>query len=61
MQQTVLARAGAARHLALRRPLTARRLVLESVARPRSAMQWTGTPATRAERRTRAAAAPWHG
>jgi hypothetical protein len=58
--QTVLARRSAARPVALRRPRKARRLMVGAAVRPRSAMQWTGTPASRAEYRARAAAAPWH-
>jgi hypothetical protein len=60
-QQTVLDRPPAARPIVLRRPMTVRRRVVGVVGRPRSAMQWAGTPATRVERRTRAAATPWHG
>ena len=58
-QQTVLATAGSTRGAALRRQHAPRPLGV--VARRRSAMRWTGTPAVRVERRTGAAATPWRG
>jgi hypothetical protein len=60
-QQTVLARPPRARPVTLRRPRALRRDAVGLVGRSHLPMQWTGTLASRAERRTGAAAAPWHG
>jgi hypothetical protein len=60
-QQTVIARPTRAKPVSLRRPRSPKHSPAGLVGRPHSSMQWTGTPASRAERRIGAAAAPWHG
>jgi hypothetical protein len=60
-QQTILARPTRARPVTLRRPRSLRRDAVGTVGRSHSPMHWTGTLASRAERRTGATAAPWHG
>jgi len=60
-QQTVVAAPQSTRRGGLRRQPVDVPLGIGVVARRRSAIRWTGTPAVIVERRTRAAATPWRG